>query len=522
MIIRILGAIIVVFPLAIMILSIKSIKVKQVSRSLKDIKESLNDYPLSEFEYAKDCRNKYNKYLYKFPGSQIGCTCVNVNNYYYSQDGEYQVNIGECSYNQSLNGCQKVPPVKSHNLENWGNGKFCSKFYEETSKLNGYLYYLNSSVLENQECQNGYKKCGKLDNMGNYLCLPKDEECPINDIIISNRKRYDLTNYNNITIDDKYFYYTNLSDKPIISKLKVMEGKICMNKDYFYTEYPQYILDNNFKYYGCRNKIGGQMYEKDIEILDTKIKEEYYADSNLYMKEYYFNSYFDYPFYSLQAKMNLYPQRYIGYDKKCLIKNEVFDLKKSPFNEEKITQMNNFVTDMIFKNKINMWFSIFGTVFSIISTVLFVAETGLVFLWSLINFLFFIMMAIPIIINLAKIPKFKLLPTCGNRITNIKINYYNSTAKTLKITTILSFIFISLYFLLKLAVLFSVYRGDSGGNFNDYNYNINNENLLKKNTSPNIVSKKNIEDLNNSSDFLENNRPSGVDDAKPQSGYSNL
>ena len=520
--------IIAIFPITIMILSIINVKVKPVSTILNEIRSSLNDYPLSEFEYASNCYDKYNGNLYTFPGSQHGCTCVHISYYYYDQTGEKQVNIGKCTSNQTYNGCEEVPAVKMQKLQNWNYGKFCSKSYELSSELKGYLYFLNSSVLENEECQKGYKRCGKLDDMGNYLCLPENEECPINDIIVSTTILSDLTDYNYTRINGKYFYYTNLSDKPIISKLKVMEGKMCMDRAYYYTEYPQYILDNNFKYYGCKHKIEGEIYDKNIETLDTRTKEVFYSDNRLNLKDYYYQWYFDFPFYSLNAQMNLYPQRYLGYDKQCLIKNGVFDIKNSPFDEKKINEMDKLINDVIFKNKINMWFSIFISGLSLIISIILVANEGKMYIfWSLFNFLFFIMMLVPIILNIIKVPKFIQMPDCGNKITNIKINYYNSTAKTLKITTIISVVFIGLYLIYNFAFIFlkffaeDILFGDYNYNYNN-NYNNNKSNLINNhNYSSNIDYQKPPEDpYYGSSDFLSNNGPSGIDNAKPQPGYS--
>ena len=41
-----------------------------------------------------------------------------------------------------------------------------------------------------------------------------------------------------------------------------------MDRSRYHTDYPQYILDNNFTYYGCKHKIDGKLYE-NFEILDT-------------------------------------------------------------------------------------------------------------------------------------------------------------------------------------------------------------------------------------------------------------
>ena len=108
-----------IFPLIVFILSLVNVKVKPDSSILEEIKSSLNDYPLSELEYASNCRDKYNGYLYKFPGNKLGCTCVHVDSYPNDQTGEHEVNIGKCSKNQTYNGCKKVFEIQSQKLESW-------------------------------------------------------------------------------------------------------------------------------------------------------------------------------------------------------------------------------------------------------------------------------------------------------------------------------------------------------------------------------------------------------------------
>ena len=156
--------------------------------------------------------------------------------------------------------------------------------------------------------------------MGNYLCFPENEECPINDIISSTTRREDLENknYSFITVNDnKYLYYSNHEvDKPVISKFKVVEGKLCADRTYIHSDYPQYILDKQFENYGCRHKINDQLYEDYVE-LDSMTKGDFYTRSDLDLNifEYYNKSSFEYPIYSLEANVSLYSERYIGYDK---------------------------------------------------------------------------------------------------------------------------------------------------------------------------------------------------------------
>ena len=224
-----------------------------------------------------------------FPGSKKGCSCLNVSFYAKQQNHVDEVFPGQCNKNQTDNKCKKVDEVKSRKLFKWKNGTFCSKYYNESENdkedgLSGYFYFLKNSVREKESCEEGFQNCGKLDDYNNYLCLPKGEECPINDIISSEVERPDLIQdgYKFVYLNNIYFYFTNKKvDKPVITKLKVGEKNLCVYRKFHYTDYPQYILDNNFNNYGCKYKIKGKLYEDSNEKLDKTTKRELYEDSNL-------------------------------------------------------------------------------------------------------------------------------------------------------------------------------------------------------------------------------------------------
>ena len=448
-----------IFPLAIFILSSINKKVHSASSIVNEIISSLNDYPLSEFEYSSNCQDKYYGSIYTFSGTKKGCTCVNVTSYRYRQSGKGEVNPGSCSYNQTRNKCQNISPIESKKLYFWENGKFCSKYYNTSElSLNGYLYFLNSSVLENEECESGYKKCGKLDDMGNYLCLPISEECPINDIKVTYGRSIELEeqNYFYTNLSDKYFYYTNNSEKPIISKLKAAEGKLCMDRTYFYTDYPQYILDNNFNNYGCRHKIDGKLYDSNFEILDTRKKIDIYTDSDFLIKDLYSWNY-DFPYFSLEVDMALYPQRYIGFSKKCLNNAGAFNSNKFPFSKENINENDGIIKKALSYNKYVLWFSIVSFILELISCAAINVDSEnywfLIWIWAFVNFLLYFSMSLPLYLNITNITKYNDLPTCGNRITNLKIEFYNSVDETIKITTIISIVFANLQIIFIIGII---------------------------------------------------------------------
>ena len=139
-----------IFPLAIFIISFINIKIKFMPEALDEIIQSLNDFPITNFRYSYMCeKNEYYPFLYTFPGSRDGCSCVLVMDYYYEQEHHDEVFPGECNFNQTHNGLSPVERFKRIKLFKWRSGKFCSKYYnKEENNTFGYLYFLNNSVMK--------------------------------------------------------------------------------------------------------------------------------------------------------------------------------------------------------------------------------------------------------------------------------------------------------------------------------------------------------------------------------------
>ena len=112
---------------------------------------------------------------------------------------------------------------------------------------NGTKIFYNQSYVSllkhsGKECDKNYKQCGILDTLGNKMCIPKDDICPINDIIIGlsenhslySQKGYKIGFIENMT-ENHVLYYTNTAkDKQIVAKLKLTNETL------------RYIHEDNF------------------------------------------------------------------------------------------------------------------------------------------------------------------------------------------------------------------------------------------------------------------------------------
>ena len=139
-----------------------------------------------KYESSKQCRENYvakcNACYKYYDYSYINCTCSNRSdtNYYSYLDSCYADNI----------------------IYNWKN-----LTYNRNNQTFSNFNYSNNAFPSNEKCPSNMHQCGILDEFGNKLCYPIENECPINYITLnSSDKNY---SYNEYTIDGVKIYYTN-------------------------------------------------------------------------------------------------------------------------------------------------------------------------------------------------------------------------------------------------------------------------------------------------------------------------
>ena len=85
---------------------------------------------------------------------------------------------------------------------------------------------LKDVISYGDNCREGYKKCGSVNDLGDMLCLKlaENEHCPINDIKIDENGLKPSEDHKNYTLGDKYIYFsTEEKDKRILTNLSISE-----------------------------------------------------------------------------------------------------------------------------------------------------------------------------------------------------------------------------------------------------------------------------------------------------------
>lgn len=274
-----------IFSLLYIIFSIMTkaeYKLKEEDISL--YKTNWNSAPIINIELSNEegCKENFEPLISnKFPLLKKGCDCTNSNKI------EYRGKIFEdlCNERQLEGNCLDVEERPESPFYKWKNSVLCV----ERGKKSFWdlMPWVTKSV---SFCPNNYKSCGVFDSIGNILCLPEEETCPINYIkILGNDQpaNEELQSLNKIKMNDKYtlYYSNNFPNNKIIVNLFANLNYFCINPNkgkFLMNKYPL----NSLKGY---DYCGKRKYERNEEdyfdprftILDNYSSNSFYEENNI-------------------------------------------------------------------------------------------------------------------------------------------------------------------------------------------------------------------------------------------------
>ena len=84
--IQYLSLVIVIFPFIVFLFCALNINIEYDQKVLDELSTSINDYPLSDLNFAPECNDsQQSNVLYTWEGTVDGCNCAEVESYYYKQ-----------------------------------------------------------------------------------------------------------------------------------------------------------------------------------------------------------------------------------------------------------------------------------------------------------------------------------------------------------------------------------------------------------------------------------------------------
>ena len=158
---------------------------------LKAISNDLNKTPLFSLSLSENssCSNtEIPISIFSYPGIIEGCDCSDIFHRKLSSTMNNKISRTKCGVEATRVGCKRILKINQTNFYSWNNHTFCTENYKEMK----YVNLVKMSVKSNEKCQNGMKRCGIIDTINQILCLPENEECPINHIVINNKELMDV------------------------------------------------------------------------------------------------------------------------------------------------------------------------------------------------------------------------------------------------------------------------------------------------------------------------------------------
>jgi hypothetical protein len=196
---------------------------------IHDMFSSWSNKPLQSLHdsYETKCEKSgtYDIISYKWPGLVSGCYCES-NSKLYPKD---------CTEVQSQNKCRKFGGIRPLNMKKWKGHYLCSTYRitsppvkKESLKDKEQLqiekpsipYFELNKIKKNDICLYKFKKCGVIDTLENYLCIPETETCPLNKIEFRRSAEEQ-----NVRID----HGNDHIEGKIYSQFITVEGELCVN-----------------------------------------------------------------------------------------------------------------------------------------------------------------------------------------------------------------------------------------------------------------------------------------------------
>ena len=270
-------------------------------------------------DQKEDCpKNSFPFSLYTYPGTSKGCLISN------STLKKDSCNI----WSKLFKSTDEIEETSQKTFDIIFSKKLCAFSYNENNYIN--------NINNNGENKENKKLCGFLDTNRTKYYIENDKECPINKIIINNKRNINggKITFNSVElIKDKYYlHYSNdlneTDDNNFLltnESLFISEGYPCINPDEINTYHIQYILSNKNNSYICDTNIENKRLDTRYTPIINIQKNVLYQDNNIDLE-----TFFNYPF--KDTDLTLYQLGYIGTD--------------SNFNSEIIPKVENILSDI--------------------------------------------------------------------------------------------------------------------------------------------------------------------------------
>ena len=281
----------------------------------------------------------------KFPGFKKGCYCNNTGELFL--DSCKDIDGFELS-------CQGISEIKKEKYKIYRKSILCGK-----RTLNDYFKLLKENLVRRRDCEAGYKNCGIIDSKNYKLCLPENENCPINMIHFIDENDNFMSNYDfnftKINLDqNKTLIFTrdNIKGK-ILIEFKIEDGPPCADPLFTnsQTNFTKFKLHPKFSQDQCSPLQSDLNYDERYEELDRYsydliLEQNHIKDKLITISALNYQN-------TIINQTSLFSRNYINFDKQCLInlneKIKYYYGENNNFNEDFLDLTMNELINLISK-----------------------------------------------------------------------------------------------------------------------------------------------------------------------------
>ncbi len=172
---KLISVLIMIFIFYMSIQSITDFAKIDYDRLLLVLKEFdmgyIEDIQVKEIPATCDINYSPIDFEFNYPGNYKGCQCVNPTN-------KSKIETFSSSCPEHKDNCIFFKERVPQKIIYWKKKLICIK----RSSLQ--FRHIQIQNISTGKCDENLKNCGKIDTLGNYICLPKNLTCPVSNLKI--------------------------------------------------------------------------------------------------------------------------------------------------------------------------------------------------------------------------------------------------------------------------------------------------------------------------------------------------
>jgi hypothetical protein len=232
------------------------------------------------------------------------------------------LNRGYCTSSKSSSKGTTIPSFSPSPYLFWRQTPLCSSRIQAS-------YFDLVIVSKEVYCSTGYKSCGIIDTAKNYLCVPNNQECPINyfKILGPNDKPPTDFPFETISLNGATLVYSNSNKNgEILVEIDLDEDQPCANPYNKHYKSQPFILEKYYDRYDCTYPVNSKVFDPFYKYADEYSYFNTYAENRIITTLSVIPGFINYSsqLQTSNRKLQMFHRNYFGIHTDCI--KEIKDL----------------------------------------------------------------------------------------------------------------------------------------------------------------------------------------------------